>query len=240
MGNQKSSDQEVADATPAAGDTPQQPSLPSEASKTTTQRRIVKAKKQVQDAKTNPTVSTASDDDEDASFEKVTSPLTATKVMESPNVARENEQEKVSQQTLERVSRAESRRLSKRNENVQHRRHRSPDDEARSTAATTASFLANPMSRFLSVFSVDASHPKRAHSLAAAEEEGDEDESASTKEPVEKRPRTDGETETDQSAAAASGDTAAENFPISAKMAILVAAAAVAIGWAFRWGRSGR
>ena len=270
MGNQKSSDdlegkKETAGTTLDTGETPQL-SLPTETTKMTAQpnRRIVKAahpKKDPSNTNKPTAVKTSSkdeDDEDDDDFEKVTSPLTASHVFESPSVARENEQEKASHQMQQRFTQAESRRHSKREKDLQHRRQRSLNDPNAAAAANTptnqasSSFLANPMSRFLSVFSVDASHPKRAHSSASltSEEEGDGGEDDGTaQEPLEKRPRTD-DAAAEADAGAGGGGAAAKKddtappasnnyFTITTtKTVILVAAAAVVVGLVIRWSRS--
>jgi hypothetical protein len=94
----------------------------------------------------------AVDDDDDDGYTRG-----AVNHWESPSIDRERLLESAESQKMEHVRAAQERQKSKR-EQKQHERHlKSPKDKRPTTTTPVASF--NPMSRFLSVFSLN-SHPE--------------------------------------------------------------------------------
>jgi hypothetical protein len=140
-------------------------------------------------------------------------------VAESPSVAREIEQEKAELLKKERMQTAAERQRSKRDKDMQERRKnpgKHPEQEAK----------ANPMSRFLSVFSVEPEHPehKRAFETSADDKED-------LNEPSGKRLRP---SETSGDDADKESDT---KFSPSVT-ALAVAIAAVVVGVLLKWRRA--
>jgi thiol:disulfide interchange protein len=85
-------------------------------------------------------------------------------ITESPSVAREIEQEKAEHLKKERMQTAAERQRAKRDKEMQERRnnpHKHPEQEAK----------ANPMSRFLSVFSVEPAHPEHKRAFETSPED---------------------------------------------------------------------
>lgn len=218
--------------------TPQQPPV------SANRRRIIKpahpkanAAEKIDDAIYNNKNKTKEQEPENEDgFERI---LSSSRIYEttSPTVARQIEKEKASHQTAERQSLSASRRLVKREKKLQDRRQHpqvnEEDHNLVTSTTTTTQNKANPMSRFLSVFSVEASHPKRAHShqiktsrkngkakqkqslqqLKQQQQRDDKNESA-TAEPVEKRPRTDTNVDVEEAALVDKEDDSNDQDPI--------------------------
>ena len=210
------------------------------------------------------------EEEDDDDFEKVSSPLAAVAAHSHNEVFEESSEMNVAvQSTLRRKQ--ESRRLSKRQEqHLQHRRKNGSTSETEAAVVPTTPtpppatiFSANPMSRFLSAFSVDASHPKRAHApsgdskkLASVNNNSSGKDAKETEEddnvnrgPVEKRPRTEQEgidaddandvTATNNDKEMGASSTVSSKF-MTLTSVLAVATAALMVGLALRWSRSTR
>jgi hypothetical protein len=186
-------------------------------------RRIIKATHPKADPASlavdvNVNVSDETEDKLEGSSNRISYP-----VSDSPSVARENEQEKADYCKKERMQTATERQRANREKEMQERRnksHKHPEQEVKA--------VANPMSRFLSVFSVEPAHPE--HKRAFEESPEDKQDLA---EPSGKRLRAS-ETGGDDS----SSDKETSKAFSSTVIAAVVAVAAVIAGVVLRWRRA--
>jgi hypothetical protein len=148
-------------------------------------------------------------------------------IAESPSVARELEQEKAEQGKKERRQTVTERQRTKREKELQERRNnpRKSQTETASTAVTM-----NPMSRFLSVFSVEAKHPEHKRAFETSPSDIDD-----FQEPEKKRRATENDDGDDYDELSSAKKNTLVPLTINATLvAAAVAAAAILVGLALR------
>jgi hypothetical protein len=159
------------------------------------------------------------EEDEDSASSHRRHQVISHAITESPYVAREIEQDKAELLKKERMQTAAERQRAKREKEMQERRNnpgKHPEQEVK----------ANPMSRFLSVFSVEPKHPEHKRAFETSPEDKED-----LKEPSGKRLRP---SET-------SGDDPDKDKESNTKFsvpALAVAIVAVIVGVVLRWRRA--